>query len=478
MSTLIDLKERAKQIADKLLEESKVHIISHIDADGITSASIAFASLDRVGIEVDVEFIKQLEKEKIKEIKKRDKEFIWFTDLGSGQLQSLNHIDCVITDHHVPQGNAGVPEKKDRGNILNYSSSNILELNPHRYNIDGSNELCGAGTTYLVARELGNNSDLSKLAVIGAVGDLQATKEGKLTCVNREIMEEGVSSGHVEKRVDAQLYGLESRPIQKVLEYASDPLLPGLSNDENSCINFLVEHDITLKENDEWRRWYQLTKEEKRKILSQIGKRLLNRGYPDYYVDSLIGEVYTFPDEEVGSMLHEAKEFSTMLNSCGRYNKGRIGLEVCLGDRGKKLKKARELLKGHQKVLVDCLHYIEDNGVKERDYLQYFHGEDRIPDTVLGTVAGMMLGSGNVDRNLPIIGFTESSEREGLKVSSRGTKRLVQDGLDLSSVMTDCSREVGGEGGGHDIAAGAFIPKDKEKEFLNKVEEMIEEQLK
>ncbi|MGM0405021.1 MAG: DHHA1 domain-containing protein [Thermoplasmatota archaeon] len=472
------MQEKAKELADKLRCTDKVHIVSHIDADGLSSAGIAYQALVRIGIDVDVEFIKQLESEKLKEIKSQNHELIWFTDLGSGQLKSLGGIDCVITDHHEPDGQSGEVKFEDRGNLLNYSNSNILELNPHRYGINGATELCGAGTTYLVARELGKNTDLTKLAVVGAVGDLQASKEGRLIGKNREILEEGISDGYVEKRKDSRFYGLESKPLFKVLQYASDPVLPGLTGDEEACINYLINQDIPLKNDDEWRRWHDLSKSEKRKLLSGLGKRLLERGYPSYYVDNLIGEVYTFPEEEVGTMLHEAKEFSTLLNSCGRYNKGEIGLQVCMGDRGEYLKKAEQLLKGHQKVLVECMNYVRSSGgVKERDFIQYFHGEDEIPDTVLGTVAGMILGSGEVDRELVMIAFADSSERDGLKVSSRGTKRLVDRGLDLSEVMSKVSHELGGEGGGHDIAAGAYIPKGYEGKFLDKVEEEIQEQL-
>lgn len=476
----IYLKKKAEQIAEKLISHDKIKIVSHIDADGITSGSIAYKSLMRRGKDVEIEFIKQLEKSNIKKIKEENPELVWFTDLGSGQIPFLNGINCVITDHHEPGGDIDELPMKDRGNILNYTSSEILELNPHRYDIDGANELCGAGTTYLVAKELGEsekeNVDLSKLAVVGAVGDLQATKEGRLTGINRDILEEGIAEGYIEKRIDTLMYGLESRPLSKVLEYASDPVLPGLTGDNPACVNFLVENDISVKENDEWRRWYQLKKSEKTTILSDLAKRMLKRGYPPSYVDELIGEVYTFPGEERGTMLHEAKEFSTLLNSCGRYGKGKIGLEVCLGDRDEYLDKAKDLLKGHQKILVDCMKYVESVGVKENEYIQYFHGEDKVPDTVVGTVAGMVLGSGDVDRNLPIIAFADSEEK-GTKVSSRGTKRLVEKGLDLSEVMSKCSQELGGEGGGHDIAAGAYIPEDKEDIFLRKVENMIKNQI-
>ena len=472
------MKGKAKQIAEKLLSKEKILIVSHIDADGITSASIAHKALERAGKDPEVKFVKQLDESEIEKLQDEEYDLIWFTDLGSGQLECLGEFNCVITDHHEPQGEAGPPRVEDRGNILSYANSGILEMNPHRYGIDGAKEISGSGTTYLVAREMEErNKDLSKLAVIGAVGDLQASDKNKLVGKNREILQEAIEEDVVRKRTDAALYGVESRPLPKLLEFASDPILPGLTGDESACTNFLVENDIHLKEDEEWRRWYDLSKEEKRRILSGLADRMLDRGYPVEYVDSLIGEVYTFPGEEQGSMLHEAKEFSTLLNSCGRYEKGNIGLKVCLGDRDKYFDKAKSLLKGHQKVLVDSLDHVESVGVEEREYLQYFHGSDEIPDTVVGTVAGMVLNSGDVDRRLPILAFAESEEREGVKVSSRGTKRLVNSGLDLSSVMTECSKKVGGEGGGHDIAAGALIPYGKEEEFLKEVEKMIESQL-
>jgi len=472
------VKEKAKQLAQKIRSYGEIQIISHIDADGITSASIAYKALERAGKKVSVKFVKQLDESEIEKLNSNGNRLIWFTDLGSGQLKNLRGINCIITDHHEPKGKAGVPSLMERENILNYGNSGVLELNPHRYGLDGAKELSGSGTTYLVAKEIDkNNKDLSKLAVIGAVGDLQASEDNRLVGKNREILKEGIKTGVVVKRKDTTLYGIESRPLPKLLEYASDPVLPGLTGEEPACTNFLVEKDIPLKKGANWRNWYDLSKEEKRRILSGLADRMLDKGYPVEYAEDLVGEVYEFPDEEKGRMLHEAKEFSTLLNSCGRYGKGDIGLKVCLGDRGKNLEKARSLLQGHRKILMDCLQHVESSGVEERKYLQFFHGEDEIPDTIVGTVAGMVLSSGDVDRGLPIFAFAHSEEKDGVKVSSRGTKYLVNQGLDLSSIMSQCSKKIGGEGGGHDIAAGALIPKGKEEKFLEEAEDMIGSQL-
>ena len=42
--------------------------------------------------------------------------------------------------------------------------------------------------------------------------------------------------------------------------------------------------------------------------------------------------------------------------------------------------------------------------------------------------------------------------------------------------MKESAREVGGSGGGHDIAAGAVIPRGKEKQFVEIANRLIGDQ--
>ena len=100
-----------------------------------------------------------------------------------------------------------------------------LHLNPHLFGANGSYELSGSGTTYLLASALGKNRDLSSLAIVGAVGDMQHLKMGQLVGINREILEEGVRGGNLEFKKDLTLFGKQTRPIYKLLQYSSDPYL-------------------------------------------------------------------------------------------------------------------------------------------------------------------------------------------------------------------------------------------------------------
>jgi RecJ-like exonuclease len=64
-----------------------------------------------------------------------------------------------------------------------------------------------------------------------------------------------------------------------------------------------------------------------------------------------------------------------------------------------------------------------------------------------------------------------------LKLSGRGTLRLVEKGLDLSDALRRAASTVGGEGGGHKVASGATIPAGTRDRFLDEADRIIAAQL-
>ena len=175
-----------------------------------------------------------------------------------------------------------------------------------------------------------------------------------------------------------------------------------------------------------------------------------------------------------------ARQFSTLLNACGRYGMASVGMEVCLGDRLDAYSEAKRLQGSHRAKLVDGLRTVAAMGVAERRAIQYFHAHDKIPDTITGTVASMALQAleVDVDPGKPIIGLANKRDEKGVvKVSGRGTRDLVEEGLDLAAAMKEAAASVGGIGGGHDIAAGASIPEGREEEFLDALDAAIVQQV-
>ena len=161
-----------EKIASIIKNSKEIHIVTHIDADGISAGSIAYQSLERLGKKFSIEFIKELDKEILERLKNENHDLVWFTDLGSS-IASDNPLNMVITDHHTCLENSNLP----------------FHLNPHLFGFDGSYEISGAGLTYLVSKKIDKkNMDLSSLAIVGACGDLQERKYKKLYGLNREIL--------------------------------------------------------------------------------------------------------------------------------------------------------------------------------------------------------------------------------------------------------------------------------------------------
>lgn len=452
----IGLLRKAYEIASIIKKQNEVLVVTHIDADGITAGSIALQALERAGIENDITIVKQLDETTIEKIAQKNA-FTWFTDLGGGQISLIvkHGIKCAITDHHIPQG------------------SFEFQLNPHDFGLDGAYEMSGATTTYLVARHMGLNYDLVSLAIVGAIGDLQDSKDGKLIGLNRSILKEGIENKFIDSVRDIRLFGKQTRPVYKMFEYTFDPYLPGISGNEKGAIELMESLRIPLKSNGGWRRWIDLSFEEKVTLTSELVKICVEAKQPLKTIKRLVGETYILLHEEEGTELRDAMEFSTLLNATARYGYYEIGLKVCLGDREEAYRRARTLLQNHRRNLSEGLRLVDEIGIVEMENIQYFHAEDKILDTIVGIVAGMCFSKANF--NKPIIAFANNDE--GVKVSARATQKLVEKGVHLANALKHAAERVGGKGGGHSIAAGASIPAGSEEEFLKELNKIIARQI-
>jgi RecJ-like exonuclease len=461
-----ELADRAAACADRLDDADSVLLASHIDADGLTSAAVAATALERAGIPFDTVFEKQLDEAAIRAIAATDHGTVLFTDFGSGQLDTIVEYDDftpVIADHHQPA-----------------DADTEFHCNPLLEGLNGASELSGAGAAYCLARALESgatdNRDLAALAVVGAVGDMQAGVDG-LTGANEGIVADGVDAGVLQEGTDLAMYGRQTRPLPKLLEYASDVQVPGISGDESGAVRFLSELDRDLRADDgEWKRWVDLTDDERRTVASALLKRAVASGVPADRVNDLIGTTYTLTAEAEGTELRDVSEFSTLLNATARYDRADVGLAVCLGDRDAALGRARTLLRNHRKNLSAGLELVKSEGVQAEEHVQWFDAGTKIRETIVGIVAGMALGADGVDRDRPIVAFSAAGDDE-VKVSARGSHSLVRRGLDLSTVMREAARAVGGDGGGHDVAAGATIPAGERDAFVAAVDDAVGTQL-
>ena len=471
--------DRAKEVALRVKNSDFVRVITHIDTDGISAGAVAKSALDREGISNEIIFIKNLGPGNVPEITKDLPEngLIWFCDLGSGSLPELEGVPCVITDHHEPRyPQVSVPQEK-RGDLLAFTKeveskeTSVLQLNPHDFDIEGSNQISGAGVTFLVAKEMNDkNLDLSAFAVIGAVGDIQ-TPGNRLIGLNREILETAVAQKLIKVETDIAYYGRETRDLVQILAHASEPPIPTLSRNPNKVLDLYTQLGIELEREDgSYRHWTDLEPKEKKKIVSALMKLFLYHSHNPGRAKRIVGEVYIIRGENKGSPLRDAKEFSTLLNSCGRYGHYDVALDICLGNRGERLQEGLKLMWDHRANIMRFIDVVKEVGVLKREHFSYFYSTDRIPEEVVGIILGIMMSSGEVDRSKPVFAFADSSDEGTLKVSARAARSLVEDGLDLSKVLKNSTARVGGSGGGHDVAAGGVVPRAGLDEFLDILE--------
>ncbi|MDD3373302.1 MAG: DHH family phosphoesterase [Methanoculleus bourgensis] len=454
------LKRDLRRAADTICEADRVTIVSHIDADGISTESILAQALSREGIPVSSVFVRQLEPMAMRHIPKDDSLKL-FTDLGAGQQNlleehGLSADEVLILDHHVSQpcGTA-------------YPQVNCLDY--------GVTRMSAAGVAYLVAKTIDPTStDLAKLAVVGNVGDMMARENCGLVGPAREIVQDGVEYGNIIVRErDLNCYGISTRPVHVCLGYCDDPYIDGISNSTNAALQFLERLGVELKNpQGGWLVWEELTFDDRRKIVSALAQQLIAHGRE---IDRLLGETYIFPDETERTPLRNASEYATLLNACGRWAKPKVGGSICRGERGDAYREAEYMLAHHRSVIRDLLQYILDTGVTELSHLQYIHTGDRFPDTIVGIGAGMALSK--LDWRKPIMVLAAMvDEPEVTKVSMRTNQWALARGVDLQEALVEASAGVGGAGGGHRIAAGAFIPRNTEEEFVDSVNRILKRQ--
>ena len=139
---------------------------------------------------------------------------------------------------------------------------------------------------------------------------------------------------------------------------------------------------------------------------------------------------------------------------------------------------AQDVLGEYRIAIAQALDWVQMNDkVEEQEHIYVITAEDKVNDTVIGVVSGILLGQGILKSKKPIVA-TAFTEDDKLKISTRGLDELVKAGLHMGLVMQEAAEAVEGGGGGHDIAAGAYIPMNREKEFLENVNRLIEKTLK
>ncbi|AKB11821.1 MAG: DHHA1 domain-containing protein [Methanosarcina thermophila] len=437
MSELEKLINLAKNAAEKIRKYRFARVVSHNDADGLTSAGIMAQALLRAGICFQISIVGRLDEAVIEEVNRSIsvEEVVIFCDMGSGQPELIGKVaaDVIVLDHHQPVGQS--PAK--------------AIVNAHLAGIDGATDISASGTCYLVARELSaDNIDLAGLALAGAVGDKQLFRTA-----NAFILGEALKAGVVSIRKGLKV---GDGDLVDVLAYTIEPFMDITGYPEKTK-EFLDLLELSGRIED-------LSEEEVSRLANAVALKLVRQASPEA-IEAVIGEVLLLNRE----LVRNVYDFNSILSTCGKQKIYGLAISLCLKDR-EIVNEALSLKKEYEKKLV--LNIRENvEKIRKGENIWYVITADAISTGSLASTVVRYLHP-----ELPFICVNES---EGiLKVSARGTRELVSKGLDLAFALREAASAVGGSGGGHNVASGAVLPIGSEEEFLSIADRIIGEQLR
>ena len=445
-------------VLDCIKAKRTITVLTHIDCDGLTSGSIISKALFRAGAKCTLRVAKEFSKTTAESLKKDTRDFHIVTDLGGGFANDMDKrlgANWFILDHHQ------IPDEE---------IENQRVINAWKYGIDGGAEICAGGMAYLAAKSLDDkNSDLSAVAVVSALGDRQDRGEKKsFVGKNIEIANTAKEEGLLEMDLDLLLVGRETRALADALAFTSQPFIDGLTWNRDVCLSLMNSSGVQLKEGGRWRVPAELDEDEKRAVIEAITKFASGKNATEI-MSEMIGYTYTFPTEDRRSFLRDGREFSTMLNSCGRISRSGVGMAICMGDRNKILLEGENILMEYRKTIRGLMNRITNERwrISESNTCVMVNGEGIIPETMTGTISSLIAGAPKNAGKIVIL--RTNSEENTIKFSSRKS-HSCKSGINLSNLMKTGAERFDGVGGGHDAAAGAKITKDKLDGFLDYLE--------
>lgn len=422
----------------KKLDNNEVSIISHFDTDGITSASIMIHTLKKLDKKFSLKIVKSLDEKFINELPKE--KLTLFLDLASG---SLNHIknanitNVFIIDHH--EINQKVPE-------------NVRIINPHLTN---KQKISGSGLTYLFCKEINPDiKELSKLAILGMIGDCL---EKEIDSLNNGILEE---SGVQRKR--GLLIYPSTRPINRVLEYSSNPYIPEVTGNIKGVLELLRETGLS-PEKGKYKSLIELDEKEMKSLATAI---LLRN--PKIKNKDLLGDIFLI---KMFNKIEDARDLSAIINACSRSGNPELAVQYCLEIPSSKKSVELTHIK-YKQNLITGLNFISETEKIQGKGFVIINAKDNIKDTMIGTIASIISNSQIYEEGTIIA--TMAYYENKIKVSARIVGR---NGRNIKELLERIVNLIGGEVGGHEHAAGCIINREKESEFMDLLKKNLEIEL-
>lgn len=434
-----------------------VKINTDTDPDGISAGNIMARCLKHYDIPFHISFGPPPKKEDLEKLENQNHDLFIFIDKGTAQLPLIEkHLleknqEVLILDHHPGEIN---------------ERPGLTCLNPHSFGLNGARDVSASGVAYSVVEKIDEEfRPLSEMAIIGALGDRQEFPSG-FRGVNKIIVEKAVEEDILVTKEGLKLNG-RTRPLIDCLSRSIHPYLVGLSGSKKACRELLedleIEPDTTLEE---------LTLKKEEELRNEILERTEVASKEDIK-HNLWGTIYT-PKKSLAVGPKNIHEYITMLDACEKSDKIGIGFSALLGDESSK-DEALKTLKDYQEKMIETINWFisKKDRIKSTPRMQYVYVGDELGTKMVGESLSVAIESGIIEAKKPVLGLSDLGEEE-IKVSARVNTEYTKNGKHLGDVLKEVSEELGGSGGGHDVAAAARLPKESKDVFITKVDQLLE----
>lgn len=418
------------------------------DADGLCAAAVCANALRAAGHRFTIRASRDKHDAAYRALFDTDAEGHILLDKGSSHLLTLAQgaqrtgRPVIVLDHH------NLPEPTPPG---------VTMLNPRDSGLDGSRDASAATTTVAFAIALTGETarPWAPLGLSGAIGDFQHVPDWKGW--NLHLLEEARRAGHVRDTPQPLLIGVT---LAQAIAQRRPPI-PGLHDDLAACEALLEGLGIDPESEAE-----DLDHESRTRLVSSLTLHILAAGGTSDEAAALVEPVEQ--NVRLGTSL---RHVFRIVDACGREGQAATGIAYLLGDKTAKAE-ALAIFSRYKSTLHEGLKDLAKQGTQVRKAVQSGWTAD---PSYTGMVAGLGMVHVVKDRKRPLAILAPRPDGQ-LQVSTRGLEGMVRRGLDLGKACSTAAQAVGSEGGGHPVAAGAVIAKDRAEAFLDVLDATLAKQ--
>ena len=129
--------------------------------------------------------------------------------------------------------------------------------------------------------------------------------------------------------------------------------------------------------------------------------------------------MYSLRDEDSLTPLHDAREFATLINACGRMDATDVGIAIALGDRDGALSESLRLTGEYRVKIGKALQILQTPGerVSTQGDVAVVVGDEFIEERMTGSISSLLASSERYKDKIVLV-RARSGETE-LKFSSR-----------------------------------------------------------